>query len=250
MRKLAILILVICGGCASEDGGVDFFGPGDGAAGVVGIAGSTSRFIIKNNYLYIATDDRLKVLDLSSEDKSAEEVASLPTLGDLETIFAFGNNLFIGAESGVYLYDITNPASPEFLSRYEHQTACDPVIANQGFAYLTIRGGTDCRGENVNRLITLNIADVENPEAVDTLDMISPRGLAFYENQLFVGEGIFGLKRFDLTVPYAPVLDTFYTNVPANDMIALPQHLIVTQSQGIHQYGVAADSLNLLSVLK
>ncbi|MEQ8472954.1 MAG: hypothetical protein RIC35_17300 [Marinoscillum sp.] len=246
MRKYTtiVLLIVLLASCAA-DGDNFMLGPGDGA---VGIAGSTSRFIIKGEYLYIATDTKLKVMRL--QENGATEVSSLPSLGDLQTIFSYGDYLFLGSESGVYIYDIQDRAAPEFLSIYWHQTACDPVIVQGRFAYLTIRDGVNCRGEVANQLITLDITDVMEPIAVDTIQMISPRGLTIYQGDLYVGEGFAGLKRFDISSPYQPKLDTFYTQVPANDMIALESHLIITESNGVNQYVLESESLNLLSQIK
>lgn len=246
MKKALILFgvfVLVLMGC--EDDVSDFLGVGEGATGV---GGSTSRFVIKGDYLYIATETELKVLQLGTDVTNVVE--SLPTLGDLETIFSLGDYLFIGAASGVYLYDIQEPTSPQYITRYVHQTACDPVIASGNFAYVTLREGNACGSSSDNQLITLDISDIDNPVAVDVVSMRSPRGLALYQGNLYVGEGIYGLKKFDLSDPSKPKLDTFYINIQCNDLIPLDSHLIITENNGVHQYLVNADSINLLSTIE
>ena len=49
---------------------------------------------------------------------------------DIETIFNRGNHLFLGSMRGMYIYDITNPAVPTFVSEFQHGTACDPVVVD------------------------------------------------------------------------------------------------------------------------
>lgn len=232
-------------GCAQTDSNITF-GPGDG---ITGVAGSTSRFIVKNGYLYIATDTRLKVIAINAKD-GGEEVASVASPEDLETLFSYGDYLFLGGSGSVQVYSIQDPASPNYLTRYYHQTGCDPVIATQNFAYLTIRDGATCSNRGGNMLITLDISDINDPVATDTIDMIRPRGLAMFDGSLYVGEGIYGLKKFDLTVPHHPALDTFYQEIPTNDLIGLESQLIITANDGVSQYELEENMLNLISTIQ
>ena len=247
MKQLSIflILVVLVLGC-SDDPELNVFGPGDG---IEGIGVSSSRFVIKDNYLYLATETDLKVIELGADGQS-EVVRTMPGLDVLETIYIYGEYLFLGAQNGVYIYDITERDLPSYISKYDHQTACDPVIAKGDFAYLTLRNGTTCREASINYLITLDISEIGQPIPVDTIEMIRPRGLTFYDGDLYVGEGVYGLKKFDLSTPYQPVLDTFYTKVPCNDLIGLPSHLILTYNNGISQYLVDADTLEQLSIIQ
>lgn len=150
------------------------------------------------------------------------------------------------------IYGINQDGSPSYVSDYSHTTACDPVIANDNFAYVTIRSGLTCTNDffDVNQLITLDISDITRPYDVDHDQMINPRGLAFFNGDLFVGEGESGLKRFSLANPSNPELIEYYDNIAANDMIALDKTLIITRDEGIFQFGIEEDTLLLYSPLK
>ncbi len=247
MKKIALIIplflLIACGADDSSPG--LSLGSGDG---VTGVGGSTARFAIRGNYMYVSTKEKLKVLDLN-DGRNPQNVKTIPTFGGLETAITYENHLFLGAENGVYIYNLDDPETPEFVTLYTHQTGCDPVIVNGDFAYLTIRDEVTCTGHFVNQLLTIDISDITNPQTLDTVEMIRPRGLTIYNGDLYVGEGVLGLKKFNINTPWQPKLDTFFTTIPANDMIGLPNQMIITANNGVSQYISQADSLNLLSTI-
>lgn len=247
MRKTIFAICILClnyiWSCASDSDSNISLGPGNGASGV---GGSTARFTIYGQFMYIVTASNLKVLSLIKPGEP-ELIKSLPLTSRLETVFIFEDNLFIGSQDGMFIYSLDHPSSPEYRATFRHQTACDPVIVNGNFAYITIREGQTCWNQSVNQLITVDISDLNNPVQMDTINMIRPRGLTIYDGSLYVGEGIYGLKKFDISTPYKPKLDTFFTHIQCNDMIGLPANLIVTSNEGVSQYLSAGDSLQLLS---
>lgn len=244
---LLIIGLATIVGCSS-DGSEDFhLGPGDGATG---IGGSTARFTISGDHLYVVDHTHMKLLDIADPEDPVFK-ADIDLGRGIETIFSYKENLFIGGQSGMQIYDISDEANPRYLSEFVHQTACDPVIANDNYAYVTIREGVSCNTiMSVNRLITVDIRDLTNPVEVDIDEMINPRGLTFFKGDLYVAEGIHGLKRFNIGNPADPKLDTFYTDIAANDMIGLSNTMIITRDEGIYQFGCQQDSLLLFSTLK
>lgn len=250
MRKSEILIctfLILLIACKDGESADMFIGDGGGT----GTGGSTARFTISGDHLYVVNSNELKLVDIS--DPRNPEYRNTVDLGrGIETIFSYKENLFIGGQSGMQIYDISDEGNPVYLSEFVHQTACDPVIANDKYAYITIREGQTCnnRFEDLNRLITVDISDFRNPFEVDVAEMINPRGLTFFRGDLFVAEGEHGLKKFDISDPAHPVLVTFYTEIAANDMIGLETTMLITRDEGITQYGYQQDSLHYLSLLK
>jgi hypothetical protein len=246
MKKIGFIIsamaLMLLCNCANEDAGVDTVNLGPGT----GVGGSSARFSIVGNYMYILGSSKLRVIDLT-DAAQPEEVSESAIPDILETIYNDGENLFIGAQNGMYVYSLADPLNPKYISRFTHQTACDPVITNGHIAYLTIRNGQSCRWNTLNRLIAVDISDLENPIQSFSIAMENPRGLAIYNGSLYVGEGSRGLKKFDLTNPYKPALDTFYRSIPCNDLIGLPTKLLITESNGVSQFELENDSLKLLS---
>ena len=55
---------------------------------------------------------------------------------ELKTIFNKGNRLFLGSTNGLYIYDITIPATPRYISEFLHVTSCDPVVVDDTYAYV------------------------------------------------------------------------------------------------------------------
>ncbi|MEP0366735.1 MAG: hypothetical protein ABJN36_01400 [Cyclobacteriaceae bacterium] len=248
MRKIARLILIfttlLVFSCGSDDSGFTL-GPGNG---VSGIGGSTARFTISGNYMYMANNSHLKVMELTNpaEPKLVHE----QTLKvHLETVFASADYLYVGSRQEMLIFTLALPHEPRYISNVSHQTACDPVIVTGNTAYMTIHDGQVCRGLQVNLLITADVSDPTNPIQTDTISMIKPLGLTIYNGDLYVGEGIYGLKKFDITDPLHPKLDTFYQKIASNDMIGLSDRLIITADNGISQYAVEQDTLVLQSLI-
>lgn len=240
MRNIWIYILVLpflvsCYGDSKEDIGVD---------GTNGIGGSTARFTIVGDFLYVVNDAELRAFDVTNEKDPVQ--TSITNLGwGIETIFGFQDKLFIGSQWGMQIYDIKSDGSPQYVSGYDHTTSCDPVIANEDYAYVTIRSGLGCNNWRfeANQLITLNIQNISNPFATDEYQMINPKGLTFFKGDLYVGEGDNGMKQFSLADPAHPVLLEFYENIPANDMIVVGETMIITSNDGLYQFGCVNDVL-------
>ncbi len=248
MKTLVSLafVAVLFSQCAEDSGDSLSFGEGNG---VVGVAGSTARFAIANNYLFLVNDSQLKAFEITNpEDPTPAHVTELG--GDIETIFGYKNNLFIGGQNGMQIFELLDGGEAKFLSQFAHQQSCDPVIANDQYAYITLRGGTVCRNWEVNELITVDVTDLRNPVEVSSIPMLSPYGLTFFQGDLYVAEGTNGLKRFSLENPGLPELDTFFTMIESIDMIGLQNTLIITRTEGILQFGYEQDSLVFLSEIE
>ncbi|RED97975.1 LVIVD repeat-containing protein [Marinoscillum furvescens] len=242
-RLFWILSIVTIAGCMDTAGemAIDF--------NETGVGGSTARFSIAGDFLYVVNDSELQAIDISDERNPKH--ASSTSLGwGIETIFGYDGMLFIGGQTGMQIYGIQEDGSPVYVSDYTHSTACDPVIANDQYAYVTIRSGEFCNNiMEVNNLLVLDISNIRSPQLVAEIPMTNPRGLAFFKGDLFVGEGQFGLVRFSLEDPSFPRQKEVY-DIPANDMIPLDNTLIITRDEGIFQFGCEEDELLLYSPLR
>ncbi|MEQ8473266.1 MAG: hypothetical protein RIC35_18870 [Marinoscillum sp.] len=244
IRNIIYLVCIVTlGGCyGSEDFSIENF---DGGTGV---GGSTARFAINGDFLYIVDQTSLKVVDI--ETVRNPSLKSTIQMGwGIETIFGYKENLFIGSQTGMHIYSINNEGRPEYLAEFVHQRTCDPVIANDQYAYVTIRSGEGCGTGlfEANQLITLDISDIRNPFETDQQAMLNPRGLTFFKGDLYVAEGPHGLKKFSLSDPSKPALVEFYDDIAANDMISLPTTMIITRDEGIYQFGCQDNELYFLS---
>lgn len=213
-----------------------------------GTGGSMARFAIVGNALYCVLPDKLQVYDISTP---SEPVAKSPVALNvgLETIFPYKENLFIGANDGMYIFDNRQPESPALLSRFTHVQSCDPVVVQGNFAYVTLRGGVNCRQfTSAGTLDVVDISTLENPRLIHSQPMESPYGLGVDGTQLFVCEGNNGLKIFDITKPEQPVLKETLKEVKSFDVIPLNKTLLVTGDGGFYQYSYQnAGKLELLS---
>lgn len=218
----------------------------------VGVGGSTARFTITENHLYTVDNANLRVFDL--KNATEPRLANTANIGwDIETIFPYDDKLFIGGMSGMRIYDAKDPENPKFLSLFQHARACDPVVAQDNRAYVTLREGTVCQGTN-NQLDVLDITDILNPKLIKTYSMHKPFGLSITGEVLMICESDQGLKVFnakdDLNIDKNQL--QHLKDFDAFDVIALDKEklAIITGKNGIYQYDYSNPAkLQRLSVL-
>jgi hypothetical protein len=202
-----------------------------------GVGGSMARILASNNTLYILNNG-LHVYDITDRTSPSFVKSYDHSFDVVETLFQDGSNLFIGTQSGVLIYDVENPQDPVYISDFAHATGCDPVVASNGYAYVTLRSGNDC-GEVEDQLDIIDINDIENPELVKTVEMDSPYGLGVLNEVLFVCDGDAGLKMFDVTDPVEPNLTNTYQSMSPYDIIPLNNDLIlIVGENGLLQYSL------------
>lgn len=241
----AVLILGIIIGIISCS--KDSIGPG--GEGSTGVGGSLARFTISGNYLYTVTNNALQTYELNNTDYLIQR-NEIDLDEGVETIFPYEDNLLLGTQDGMLIYNIADPEQPQYRSTYRHILSCDPVVASNNIAYVTLRAGTDCRTGN-NQLDIIDIFDVTNPVLLKSYDMSNPYGLGIDSLTLFVCDGYNGIKVFNVADPYniQKLHQTdngrFYDVIPINDV------LIATGQSGLYQYDYSnRDTLILLSKLK
>ena len=109
-------------------------------SGSPGQGGSTSRFALSKNFLYAVDYSQLYLFDASQAAAPTQQSKILINGGwNIETIFPYKNTLFIGSSNGMFIFDNTDPANPKQLSAFSHARACDPVVADDEYAYVTLR---------------------------------------------------------------------------------------------------------------
>lgn len=217
------------------------FGANSGGAG-----GSMARFTISGNHLYAVDYTTLSTFDISGP---AALVDKIGVGWAIETIFPYKENLFIGSASAMYIFDISSPSSPNQISMYVHTTACDPIVVEDNFAFVTLRDGERCpRG--VNRLEVVDVKNITQPKKAAFYEMISPHGLGIDNGILFVSEGKHGLKIMDAKKPKEIKLLRHIKDLKTYDVIPLNGVLMVTGDDGIVQYDYSdINDLKLLSII-
>jgi hypothetical protein len=211
----------------------------------VGQGGSMARFKIVGDFLYVVDYSNINIFDIS--DVAAPKVLDdVHVAWDIETIFNQGAVLFIGGRQGLYIYDIKNPAKPEFISEFRHGTACDPVVVDGSYAYVTLKGGNFC-GNTESGLYIVDISNLKNPELKVIYPMIGPNGLGIKGDNLFVCDGSDGLKVFDKSKAPNLVRLNHFENIEAYDVIPLEKSLLMIGGETLRQYEYLDDTIRLLS---
>jgi hypothetical protein len=213
-----------------------------------GIGGSMARFTLLNDYLYTVGAIDLSLFDVKTAS-SPTFVKSISLGWGVETIFPYENKLFIGTNSGMHIFSATDGANPIKLSTYSHIIACDPVFVQGKYAYVTLRTGNMCR-QTSNQLEVVDIEDPTKPKQIAVFPMLNPHGLSIEGNNLFLCEGNYGLKSFNILDKnkIGDNLLQYLKTIKSFDVIAGPKSLIVTGEDGIYQLNYKnAANLNVLS---
>ena len=225
---------------------------GGGWSSGAGVAGSMARFMLNDKYLYmISLPWRLKTADIS-QPSGMEIKDSLDVPRSMETLFKLGNKMFMGTTTGMLIYDISNPVKPIQVSSYDHIKACDPVVADGKYAYVTLRSGTTCQNTN-NLLEVIDISSIANPYLVKSYPMFNPHGLGIDGDLLFVCDGSAGLKIYDKSDPMMVLNNQLahYPDFNTYDVIPYKNILMLVGKDGIYQYDYSnPKSIKQVSYLK
>ncbi len=198
-----------------------------------GTGGSLARFALYNNNMYTVSHNDLKIFNTAN--------AALPVYagkvdigqGDIETIYPYQNKLFIGSQSGMFIYSIANPNAPVKLGVSTHIRACDPVIAEGNYAYVTLKGGSFCGGFS-NQLEVVDISNLLAPTRLKIYPMTSPTGLSKDGNNLLVCDGQNGLVILNAADPLAIVQQSKIENIIPYDVIAENGLALVVAKDGLY----------------
>ncbi|MEQ1744608.1 MAG: hypothetical protein ABMA02_04225 [Saprospiraceae bacterium] len=209
---------------------------GSGLPAGIGIAGSYSRFGQYDQYLYCVDNFTLRPFSVASPS-CPTALEAIPIGWNIETIFPFGNKLFVGSQTGVFIFDATNPARPVQEASFNHATGCDPVVCDDENAYVTIHDGTTCNG-TFNQLDVIDIRSLPATSLRITYPMKKPKGLSVYGKYLYLCDE--GLKIFDKSDPLKINLLSHVTGIATYDVIALDEtHILVVGDGGFYQYDVS-----------
>lgn len=220
------------------------------------IAGSMARFLMVDDHLYVISNyETVKVFSASrsglNESTMFNPWHDAGNWGEIETLFSFKDHLFIGSTTGMLAYDVSEAGSPNYLSMYTHMTACDPVVANDDFAFVTLRSGTECGLELSDQLDVLDIRNIMNPMLIGEYSLNQPKGLALdsESNLLFVCDGEFGMVTYNIeNINSLQTLNT--TAGDTYDVIAHNNKAHVIGNGGLVQYAYDADgNLSELSTI-
>lgn len=217
-----------------------------------GLGGSLARFAIVGTNLYAVTNQELINFGLANPANPAMNGRFNVGFG-IETIFPHQDHLFIGSESGMFIYNISNPENPEYVSEFVHARNCDPVVVEDNRAYVTLRSGNGCPGTQ-NLLHVIDIANMASPRLITSHNFVNPHGLGIRNDVLFICDGEAGLKVYDAKDDWQILNNEIahYPNIQATDVIPLPNGiLLMIGSDGFYQYDYSdVNNITLLSKIE
>lgn len=220
----------------------------DGSSGGVGKGGSLAKFAIVDNRLFVADRTDIALYDISN--KKPVFTDNLQLNKSIDALFARDNKvLFSANREGLSIIDIDSEFKE--IGFVSHIVACDPVVANEHYAYVTIfQDESNGCFRGANTLQVLNVTDLNNIRMVNEMPMERPVGVAMANDHLFVCDNS-KIKVYELDNPKIPVKVAEYTSLKAYDIIALSNHLIIREPDGITQlaYDYNEHSFELLSEL-
>ena len=235
------LFLVGCGGDSSSSSSSTSIGSG----------GSMARFALSGDHLYTINQREMNIFDVKDATKP-KKISKIHVPFDVETLFAYKENLYVGSQTGLYIYENKEPTQPVRVSSFSHAQSCDPVVVLDDIAYVTLSSGENCwnKEREVNRLEIVDVQDPYNPILINAIDMFEPKGLAVDNGKLFLCDGEAGLKVFELnkqvennnTSVKLTILET-KEEINCYDVIANKQNLIVSNREDIRQFNYSSSPM-------
>jgi hypothetical protein len=240
MKKLySVLILVVLLTNCDADGSNDASAFSENGQG-----GSLARFALYLDYLYVVDDTNLNVFSIVNREEPVQ-VNTIPIGFNIETLFNYKNYLYIGSRNGMYIYGIDNAEEPVYISDVQHFTACDPVIANDTHAFVTLHTNIGC-GININVLEIYDITEITNPILISSRNLTQPIGIGLYNNYLFVCDD--EVKVFDISNPENSQLVTSI-DVNTFDVIINNGNLVLIGENGLYQYSLDSSDITNITHL-
>ena len=243
--KVCLLFVLVTGcGHSSNSGSAP-----EPSGETTGKGGSMARFSIVNDYLYAIAGPDIQLFDISTPTN--------PTLWnrvtvnfDIETLFSYENQMFVGGETGLYIYDVSDPRFPKYVAKFNHARNCDPVVVQGKYAYVTLRSNnTRCFGSN-NQLDIIDISVIEDPFLVKSYPMQEPNGLGVDTEKLFLCDGDAGLKVFDISDPNNITLLDYLSGISCYDVIPNNNLLIISGDDALLQFDYSEVPLRGLSSIQ
>lgn len=200
-------------------------------------AGSMTRFLPVDRFLYTINFNELILFSIE-ENYQPTRFARLDTGTQAETLFQLNDLLFVGSTTGMLMYDVATPSNPEYINSIDHFRSCDPVVADDNYAYVTLRGGTNCFTASNE----LQIIDIRNPEELSVVArqaLFNPHGLAIHNDHLVVCDGSAGIKVIDVSDRENPSISTSESIPFAYDVILDYPNAIVVGESRLYQYDLS-----------
>lgn len=248
----ALVLASLLAACTSTDS--DSESPTVDSGRGVGKSGSMARFRVVGDQLYALSGNALHVYGIA--DPAAIAFQNSVDVGPgIETLFARGGFLYIGSQTGMFVYDIADRTLPVRAAQISHFRSCDPVVVEGRLAFVTLRsGGSRCWGGN-NELQIFDVADPYSPIKLKTYPMANPHGVGVDGDRLFLCDGYAGLKVYRLGTDQSLILTERVDGLETYDVIPdagasrakARKLLVLIAKEGLYQYDYGQSPMKQLS---
>ncbi len=202
-----------------------------------GKGGSMARFGLYDKYLYVVDNSQLTMFDVGTPG-SPVNIGKQTVGWSIETMFIYDDHLFFGTTNGMLVYSLNVPTVPAYVTMFSHATSCDPVVIQNGYAYITLRGGQTCHGD-INRLDVVKLSsDYKTNQLVGSFNMTKPYGVGIEGNTLFVCDGDAGLKIYNAAdkTKITDNLIAAFPGIKTFDVIPVNGYLFMIGEGGFYLY--------------
>ncbi|OJU49578.1 MAG: hypothetical protein BGN96_10800 [Bacteroidales bacterium 45-6] len=251
MMKRIATILFLCilvaifHSCADPDSpsGVNISGQG----------GFANRFAVCNDYLYIADNESLKVVDVATASRPQPlKLGDQKIAAGIETILAKDTLLFIGTQEGMHIYSISRQGIPQEISTVNHIRGHDPLAVQGGYAYVTLNSGNPWSSGQPSQLAVYNIKHPKIPLLIYEGSMTNPKGLGVDGDKLFVCNNgrIFA---YNVSQPESTRLIGDSRSIPEAshaeiyDVVSQNGILIAMANDGFYQFDYSKGKMDFIS---
>ncbi|MDR2233278.1 MAG: hypothetical protein LBE56_09165 [Tannerella sp.] len=253
MKKILLFIMVVTFALSCSKDGSNTSSDSDISRGK---GGSMARFAISGDVLYTVSTNTLKLFNIEdAANPGYSDQRDVQAGFDIETVFPLDTLLFIGSRSGMYVYDISDPRFPVKLSEVFHIRSCDPVVAQDNYAYVTLNTNVNSCGIGSNNVLDIyDISDPLNPELKRTVQLNGPKGLGIDGDKLFVCDN--GLKVFNISDPLNirqidDLVDIGEVDIRASyDVIPVSGLLLLVAEEGLFQFDYTGPTLKFVSKIE
>jgi hypothetical protein len=206
-------------------------------ASSVNTGGSMAVFAVIDTFLYYV--DKNALYTVSIADPATMTQLSQVTIGrTVETIFPTSKYLFIGGSEGMYMYDRSQPSTPEFEGMVSHIRSCDPVVVQGAVAYVTLRSGNTCGGSS-DVLMSVDISDPADAKILKEITTTTPYGLAVDDSLLYVANGWSGYSLYNVKNPLDIKLVLQWNQPTTKDFIWNQKKLYIMEMEQVEIYDVS-----------
>ncbi len=167
----------------------------------------SSDIKVHNNHAFIPVySGGLRVINVSDASNPYDEGGYIPTTSDAYGVAISGNYLYIAvSHAGLDVYDISTPASPEFISNVDLDGYANKVEVSGNYAYVVC---------DLGGLQIVDVSDPTNMTRVAHLDgNIRYRGVDVEGSYVYVTGYSFDTKImriYDISDPENPIASGFY----------------------------------------